>query len=117
VSVLVIGMEKVGPTLDALIAAGSNQVDGPNFTISDPRPLLAKAREQAVKDAMAKAQAYASAAAVSLGPILSINEGGSAMPPRPMGRMMMSMDKLAETPIAAGEESVSADVSITWQIQ
>ncbi|HTT96766.1 MAG TPA: SIMPL domain-containing protein [Rhizomicrobium sp.] len=115
VSVLVIGMDKIGPTLDALIAAGSNQIDGPNFTIADPKPLLAKAREQAVKDAMAKAQAYASAAGVALGPILSISEGGAAMPPRPMGGMMMSMAK-AETPIAAGEESVSADVSITWEI-
>src|SRR6185295_1120361 len=69
VTVLVDKLDKVGPTLDALVAAGSNQIDGPTFLIADPKPLLAKAREQAVKDALAKAQAYASAAGVTLGPI------------------------------------------------
>jgi uncharacterized protein YggE len=116
VNVLVVGLDKVGPTLDALIAAGSNQIDGPNFIIADPKPLLAKARDEAVKNAIAKAQAYANAAGVTLGPIQSINEGGSYAP-QPMGRMMaMATDKLS-TPVAAGEESVSANVSITWLIQ
>jgi uncharacterized protein YggE len=114
VNVLVIGMDKIGPTLDALISAGSNQIDGPNFTIADPKPLLAKARDQAVKDAVEKAQVYASAAGVSLGPILSISEGGS-YEARPMARMTMAADKLS-TPIAAGEESVTANVSVTWEI-
>jgi hypothetical protein len=115
VTVMVDTLDKVGPTLDALVAAGSNQIDGPNFLIADPKPLLAKARAEAVKDATAKAQAYAEAAGVTLGPILSISEGGTEAP-RPMGRMMMSMAKAPDTPIAAGEESVSADVSIAWEI-
>jgi uncharacterized protein YggE len=115
VTVMVDALDKVGPTLDALVAAGSNQIDGPNFLIADPKPLLAKARAEAVKDAAAKAQAYAEAAGVTLGPILSISESSSEAP-RPMGRMMMSMAKAPDTPIAAGEESVSADVSITWEI-
>ena len=115
VTVLVDKLDKVGPTLDALVAAGSNQIDGPSFLIADPKPLLAKAREQAVKDAVDKAQAYASAAGVTLGPIQSISEGGSYAP-QPMGRMMMSVAK-ADTPIAAGEESVTANVSITWEIR
>ena len=46
-------LDKVGPALDALVAAGSNQIDGPSFSIADPKPLLAKAREEAVKDATA----------------------------------------------------------------
>ena len=116
VNVLVDKLDKVGPTIDALVASGSNQIDGPNFTIADPKPLLAKAREMAVKDAIAKAQVYAAAAGVSLGPIMSIGESGGQSAPRPMNRMMMSMDKAPATPIAGGEESVSADVSITWAI-
>jgi hypothetical protein len=115
VSVLADALDKVGPTMDALVAAGSNQIDGPDFIIADPKPLLAKARAEAVKDAMAKAQAYATAAGVTLGPIMSISEGGSPAP-QPMGRMMMAADLKQSTPIAAGEESVTADVSITWEI-
>src|SRR6185437_15637061 len=49
VTVLVDKLDKVGPTIDALVAAGSNQIDGPTFSIADPDPLLAKAREAAVK--------------------------------------------------------------------
>ncbi len=115
VSVFIDRLDKVGPVIDALVAAGSNQIDGPNFTIADPKPLLAKAREEAVQDAIAKAQTYAAAAGISLGAITSISEGGSYTP-QPIGRMMMSMAKAPETPIAAGEESVTADVSITWEI-
>ena len=87
VSVFIDKLDKVGSVIDALVAAGSNQIDGPNFIIADPKPLLAKARAEAVKDAIAKAQTYAAAAGVTLGPILSISEGGSTAP-QPMGRMM-----------------------------
>jgi uncharacterized protein len=114
VTVMVDKLEKVGPALDALVAAGSNQIDGPSFSIADPKPLLAKAREEAVKDATARAQTLAAAAGVALGPIVSIGEGGGEYSPQPMGRVM-SYAK-APTPIASGEESVSASVSITWEI-
>ncbi len=115
VSVFIDRLDKVGPVLDALVAAGSNQIDGPNFTIADPKPLLAKAREAAVQDAVAKAKTYAAAAGVSLGTISSINESGGESAPRPMVMSMM-MAKTPGTPIAAGEESVTAEVSITWEI-
>ena len=116
VNVTVEGLDKLGPTIDALVAAGSNQIEGPSFSIADPKPLLAKAREEAVKDAVARAQAYASAAGVTLGPVISIYEGGGATTIQPMGRMMSMLKSDAPTPIAAGEESVSATVSISWEI-
>ena len=115
VTVMVVGLDKIGPAIDALVAAGSNQIDGPNFSIADPKPLLAKAREEAVKDATARAQTLATAAGVTLGPIISIGEGGAEYsPPQPLGRMMLAAK--TPTPIASGEESVSASVSITWEI-
>ena len=72
-----------------------------------------------MKDAIDRAQTYAKAAGVSLGPILSIDEGGNEAP-RPVfsGRMMaMAGMSAAPPPVAGGEESVSANVTITWQIQ
>ena len=115
VTVTVIGLDKIGPAIDALVAAGSNQIDGPTFSLADPKPLLAKAREEAVKDATARAQTLAAAAGVTLGPIISISEGGGEYsPPQPLGRMMLAAK--APTPIASGEESVSASVSIAWEI-
>jgi uncharacterized protein YggE len=116
VSVTVDGMDKLGPTIDALVAAGSNQIDGPDFTIADPKPLLAKAREDAVKDAMARAETLAHAAGVTLGPIVSISEGSASAPEPMRPRGMLAMAKSAPTPVAAGEESLSVEVSVTWEI-
>jgi len=111
-----VGLDRAGSVLDALVASGSNQMGGISFAIHDTKPLLAQARQDAVKDAMDKAKLYADAAGVKLGPILSIQEGG-AEPPRPLYRAMMMPASGGAVPVAAGEESVNADVSITWIIQ
>lgn len=115
VGVTVTGLDKLGATIDALVASGSNQIDGPSFAVADPAPLLAKAREKAVQDATEKAQAYARAAGVTLGPILSIADGGSYAPQPMVRAMAFAADKA--TPIAAGETSLTANVSISWEIR
>ena len=104
---------KLGSALDALVAAGANQINGVSFSIQNDAPLLEKARTQAIADARARAETYAKAAGVSLGPILSITEGGGEAPPRPMYRMAAMA---AETRIAPGEQSVTAEVSVVWEI-
>jgi uncharacterized protein YggE len=103
----------LGKALDALVSAGANQMDGIAFAIANPAPLLEKARADAIADARERAQTYARAAGVTLGPIVSISEGGSG--PQPMYRMM-AMAAAAPVPVAAGEETVSADVSVVWEI-
>ena len=105
----------LGKTLDALVSAGANQMNGIDFAIADPAPLLEKARADAIADARARAQTYARAAGVTLGPIVSIREGGGG--PRPMYRMMAMTSAPAPVPVAAGEQSVSADVTVVWEIQ
>ena len=106
---------KLGAALDALVAAGANQMNGVEFTIKDPAPLLTEARGDAVADARAKAQTYAKAAGVSLGPILSISENENAGP-RPIYAAMPMVRAAKAVPVAAGEESVTAQVSIVWEI-
>jgi uncharacterized protein YggE len=106
---------KVGTALDALVAAGSNQMHGLNFSIKEPAPLLAKARAEAVADARLRAQQYAAAAGVTLGPVQSISESGGE-PPRPMYRMM-AMAQDSAVPVATGEESVTANVTVVWEIR
>jgi len=117
VNVRVDDLSKVGPTLDALVSSGANSIGDIAFTIKDPKPLMAQARAAAVADAIARAQTLAHAAGVTLGPITSINESGGYSEPRPMYRMAAMASAPAPTPIAAGEESVTAGVSITWAIR
>lgn len=102
----------LGPLLDAVIADGSNDFNGLHFSIQDPDPLMVLARKKAVADAMARALLLTSAAGVSLGPVLSINEHGGG---RPM-MMEMSAARSNSVPIAAGEVTVSASVSMVFEI-
>jgi hypothetical protein len=114
VTVRIEDVGKLGSTLDALVAAGANQINGVSFSIQNATPLLAKARGDAVADARARAETYAKAAGVSLGPILSISEGGAEPMPRPMYRMEAL--QAGATRIAPGEQSVTADVTLVWEI-
>ena len=111
-----VDLAKLGPALEALVGSGSNTLGNIAFTIRDPKPLLAQARAAAIADAIVRAQTYAKAAGVALGPILTISEG-EAEAPRPLYRMAMSAAAPAPPPVAGGEESVTATVSVTFQIR
>jgi uncharacterized protein YggE len=110
-------ISKLGAALDALVTAGANQMNGIDFGFKDDAPLMAEARAGAVAQARAKAETYAKAAGVSLGPILSIGENGY-QGPRPLYNMeQVVVTASRAAPVAAGEESVTAQVSIVWEIR
>ncbi|HEX4634871.1 MAG TPA: SIMPL domain-containing protein [Rhizomicrobium sp.] len=104
---------KLGGALDALVAAGANQINGVSFSIQNSGPLLEKARLEAVTDARARAETYAKATEVTLGPILSISEGGAEPAPPPMYRVAAMAQGV---PIQPGEQGVTADVRVIWEI-
>jgi uncharacterized protein len=108
-------INKLGLALDSLVCAGANQINSVDFSIHDPAPLLAQARQSAVADARTRAETFASAAGVSLGAILSITENGGSGP-RPMV-FAAPMMRAAAVPVALGEETIAADVIITWEIK
>jgi hypothetical protein len=115
VTVVVDDLTKVGPTLDALVRSGANQLGGIQFTIADPKPLAERARTLAVVDGAAKARTLATAAGVTLGPLMSIQETSSV---RPIPVFAMARAVAAEaTPIAEGEERVGVNVTMTYAIQ
>ncbi len=114
VTVRVRDLTKLGAVLDTAVASGSNQIDGVNFGLADPAPVLDKAREAAVADARRKAELIAKAAGVKLGRILAIAEPG-AEPPRPM-MAAYAMEKMAAVPVEAGESEFKARVNVTWEI-
>jgi uncharacterized protein len=118
VTVIVDDLGKLGSAIDALVSSGANSMGDIGFTIRDPKPLLSEARTYAVKDALQRADTYAKAAGVTLGPIDSISEN-SYSAPRPMYARFTakteSLDTL--TPVAAGQESINAGVSITFEIR
>lgn len=114
ISVRLADAAKLGAALDALVAAGANQMNGVSFDIAQPAALLEKARQDAMADARTRAETYAKAAGVSLGPILSIREGtGEARPLRMAAPIAFAAKAV---PVAAGEQAVTADVQVEWEI-
>ncbi len=113
VQVRVRDLSVVGVLLDLLVGNGANQFSGLRFGLQDNAGALEQARAGAVADALAKARVYAAAAGVTLGPIVSITEAGAPQE-RPVGLREMAMD--AAVPIAAGEISVQAGVTVVFEI-
>jgi uncharacterized protein YggE len=113
VSIQVLDLSKLGQTLDAVVQEGANQMNGLRFDLQDREPALNDARRAAVADALDKAALYAQAAGMALGPVQSLTEGvASSGTPQPM--MRMAMDSTENVPVAAGQITISADVTVTW---
>jgi uncharacterized protein len=111
-------LKNLGPILDTLVQSGSNQIGGITFGIDEPKKVLDEARKKAVADARAKAELYAEAAGVSLGRVIQISEQTAVTPPMPMMRMARAeLAQDASVPVAAGQQTVSATISITYEIQ
>ncbi|GGH30735.1 hypothetical protein SAMN05444007_105126 [Cribrihabitans marinus] len=108
-------LSALGRILDAAITDGANDFNGLQFSVAEPKPLTDAARAKAVADAVDKAGQLAAAAGVTLGPVVSITEGGGG--PRPVPRMAeMAMADSGAVPVAAGEVSVSVSVSMVFEI-
>ena len=109
---------KMGKVLDALVASGANQVNGPSFGIDDPEPLYDRARLDALKAARARAETYAGALGVRVRRIVSISEGGASFP-RPMPMMMaMAADgmRAKETSVSPGESTLSVNLDVVFEL-
>ncbi|HSF90928.1 MAG TPA: SIMPL domain-containing protein [Paracoccaceae bacterium] len=106
---------RLGEVLDALGQAGANRIQSINFAISDPGPMQDQARIAAVQDARAKAELYAEAAGVKLGAVLEISESGGTV--RPVTLERMAMADAVSMPVAEGQLSLSASVTIRFAIE
>jgi len=117
VTVRVRKLDQVGGVLDALTQVGANRINSISFGIQTPRPHQDEARRRAVKDARAKADLYAKAAGVELGRIISISENSTRVQPRPIARMEMAAMAADAVPVAGGELSLHASVTLVFEIK
>ncbi len=118
VSVRLDDLAKVGPVIDAAIGAGANRVEGVDFQLKDDREARESALQQAVAEARGKARAIAAALDVKLGAVLDVQEGGvSIQTPKYGAPRMLAMEaRSAETPVSAGQVTVSANVTLRYRI-
>lgn len=107
-------LDDVGKVIDAALAKGANQISSLQLTSSKADSVRRAAMAIAVRNARADAEALASAAGGSLGPLLELSTNS---PPIRMFSQVMETAAPAmarATPIQAGEEAVSATVNARW---
>ncbi len=118
VSVRFRDIAKTGEILDALVAQGANQINGPNLTIDKPEQALDEARLKAVANGRARADRYARALGMRVVRLLSVSEsGGYAAPPPMPVYAMAERSSDASTKIDPGEQKVSVSVAMSFELQ
>lgn len=110
-------LERTGQLIDALLQAGLNNINGVNFTVSNPETAQAQARAAAIEKAKIKARMMAQSASVRLGRLLSLQEGSTPAPIRyNEGMMARSMSADSAPPLAPGEREISSTVTMSYAI-
>ncbi len=104
--------------LDASVASGATSIAGLRFDVKDRARWEKEALMSAVQDALGRAAAIAAGAGKNLGAILRIEEQPTSSP-TPMFRFaagVAASRPSPETPIAAGDIEIRAQVSLTVEI-
>jgi uncharacterized protein len=110
---------QAGQVAAAAVAVGgaAARLHGLDLVIGDPTSVAAAARDAAWRDALARAEQYATLAGSRLGPVLEIKE---TPPPPPDARPMRLMAaEAAPTPPTTepGETTLWTAVTVTWTLE
>jgi uncharacterized protein YggE len=116
VNIKVRDIGKLGEVLDALVASGANQVNGPNFEIDQPEAVYDEARQAALKLAQARAAMYAQSLGLRVRRIVSISEGGGFQPPMPMMKAMAMDARMESAPVSPGETTLGASLDVVFEL-
>lgn len=111
-SVTVHKLDSVGSSLDAVVSAGANRVQGINFGFSDPKALEDQALQLAMEDARHQAEVVAKAADIQIKGVRSISVSGGGHPIY-TGAAFRVAEQVA--PIMPGEMTVRMQVSVTFE--
>jgi uncharacterized protein YggE len=122
VQVRVRRVAEMGRIIDALASAGANEINGPHFTVDEPRAALDEARSAAVAEARQRAELYARAAGMRVVRILSIAEAGGFYPVQEI--MVTGMRRFnvssppppPPAPVSPGELSLGVNVSVQFEL-
>ncbi|MCU1468015.1 MAG: hypothetical protein JWM72_3943 [Actinomycetia bacterium] len=109
-------LSKAGEVIDAaaLTVGDDIRLQGVSFSIDNTSALVAKARADAVRDALAQGGQLAQAAGVKLGAIRTIDDTGTQLPqPRFLNG---STGHSADVPISPGTQQLSVDVTVVFDL-
>jgi uncharacterized protein len=121
ITVKIRNTDNVGKIVQGIGELEVSELNGPNFAIDDEDALKAEARKEAIKDAKTKAKVLAKDLGVHLGDVVSFSENGDYPYPMYASKSLVEdsygSGGSAPAVIPVGENTISSDVSITFQIR
>lgn len=110
-------LKRIGPVLDALVAAGANNFFGPNFALENDKPARQQARKLAFADAEGRARELAGLAGYDKVRLLEISEAYSNVEPMPRGEaIIVTGARIKGTPIAPGQVGTVATLIVKYEM-
>jgi hypothetical protein len=107
-----------GKIIDALVAEGANQINGPTLTIDKPEAALDEARARAIATGRARADLYARSMGMRVVRTVAVSESGGSYPvPPPMPVMMEARAQSASSKIDPGEQKLQVSLAMTFELQ
>jgi uncharacterized protein YggE len=113
-------LKRSGAILDALVAEGANQLNGPNLTIDKPEAAYDEARVKAIAAGRARAELYARALGKRVVRLLTVSENGGYQIPPPMPVAYardMAAQAVAKTEIDPGTQQLQVTLSMSFELQ
>ena len=118
VEVIIRDVTKASKVLQAAVDAGANNVWSVSFGIDDTKPLEATAREKAVADAKARAEALAKLEDAELGDVLRVSEVIGRGPMSPMPMFSSAEAKFSGgPPLAMGEVTLGMAIEVVYSLK
>ena len=111
-------IRNTGEILDALVAQGANQINGPSLTIDKPEGAYDEARTKARAVGRARADLYARSLGMRVVKLISVSEGGGHRPPMPMVMMAQAERSAdAKTSIDPGSQDLEITLAMSFELQ
>lgn len=118
-SVKVRDTAKAGELLSGVGSRGASQVSGLTFEVGDKDAVQAQARDKAIADAKQKAEKLADSLGVKLVRIVGFSENGQGpiMYARAATAMSANSAAAPAPQIPVGQNKITSDISLTYEIQ
>lgn len=123
VSVKVRDLDNAGKVLEALGAAGVNNVSGPNFVVDDMAKSKEEARGKAIADAKAKAKVLSGQLGLDFDDIYSYSESDNHIYDRGYGATDYDLKAMPVSPVtapidvSAGQNKVVSNITILYKLK
>ena len=119
VSVTLREVERAGEVLDALVAAGATDINGPSFSLENDEGPRAQARRAAFDSARERAQEYAQWSGYTGVRLLEVNESvvrGGPVPYAKADGRMMAEASAAPTPVEPGLVGTQVSLMVKFEM-